>query len=105
MCEHKLVHYSRNNHMDTPLAPTADCEVHGVKRFLTAKDKSATDIHCEVCTKNVKTLCQGQRSLVGVNFLLKEEQHCMVNNKAATPQLLTTPMLSKMSESLSLIGA
>lgn len=35
--------------METPVIPTADCELRGVIRFLTAKNKSATEIHQELC--------------------------------------------------------
>lgn len=36
--------------METPLAPTADCEVRAVIRFLTAKHKNPTEIHRELCS-------------------------------------------------------
>lgn len=36
--------------MELPLTPTADCEVRSVIRFLTAKNKNATEIHRELCS-------------------------------------------------------
>lgn len=36
--------------METPLVPTADCEIRAVIRFLTAKNKNASEIHRELCS-------------------------------------------------------
>jgi len=34
--------------MELPITPTADCEVRSVIRFLTAKNRNATEIHREL---------------------------------------------------------
>lgn len=69
----------------------ADCEVSGVMRFLTAKNKSMTDIHCELCSVCREDVMS--RPLVSrwrQSYILKEEQFCLMNNEAVTPPLLTT---------------
>ena len=37
--------------MELPLTPTADCEVRSVIRILIEKNKSATEIHQEMCSE------------------------------------------------------